>query len=80
MSQRSVIVRLSCSLVVIAAMSAGCAGAPDLTAGDEATLSARAVAELCAVKCDGLTIYLVHGEIFGSVDEVVGDERTFRLR
>lgn len=47
---------------------------PDLTERDEATLSARAVAELCAVKCDGFTIYLVRGEIFGSVDEVVGDE------
>ena len=74
MSRRSVIVRLLISLVVMAALSAGCAGAPDLTERDEAMLSARAVAEICAVKCDGLTIYVVGGHVFGSVDEVVGDE------
>ena len=74
LSRHSVNVRLLCSLVVVAAVSAGCAVAPDLTVRDQATLSPRAVAEICAIKCDGLTIYVVRGHISGSVDEVIGVE------
>lgn len=73
-SRHSVFVRLGCLLVLIAALSAGCGGAPDLTAADEANLSAHAVAELCATKCGGLTVYVVRGQILAAVGEEVGDE------
>jgi hypothetical protein len=43
-----------------------------LTADDEATLSARALAELCAAKCEGLTIYV--RDQFFSVDAAIGEE------
>lgn len=74
LSRCSVLVRLVCSLVPIAALSAGCGGTPDLTSADEANLSAQAVAELCAAKCDGLTVFVVRGQILAAVGDEVGDE------
>ena len=65
-------VRLSCILAAVAALGGGCGGPRELTVAEEATLSARALAEVCAAKCGEFTIY-VRDQVF-SIDARVGEE------
>ena len=61
--------RFAPSLLLMFILGSGCGGAPNLTEVDQAILSARAVVDICAAKCAGLTVYVVSGQIFRTVGE-----------